>query len=300
MPVFTADDHASFQENGYVIARNVVPAENLRATIAMIWEFLGMDPSDPGDWYRPPLSPGGMLEVYQHQALWNNRQSPRVHQAFSELLGTQRLWVSFDRANMKPPRNPDHPEYDHKGFIHWDTDTRKLPKPLGVQGVLALADTSEEMGGFQGVPELFHGLDAWLQSQPADRNPFAPDLTGFSITPIPARAGDLIIWNALFPHGNGHNVSDRPRLAQYISMFATPSSEEWTVEWGQRRQDRIHRWQDRLPPDASWAPGDPRRWEQEHGQTAELTPLGRKLLGLDLWEDTPEDTLQKDAPQPEG
>jgi len=285
MPIFTAEDHARFQTDGYVIARDVVPAENLRATAAMIWEFLGMDPADPGDWYRPPLSPGGMLEVYQHPALWDNRQAPRVHQAFSELLGTERLWVSFDRVNMKPPRSADHPEYDHKGFIHWDTDTRDLPKPLGVQGVLALTDTTEEMGGFQGVPELFRGLDAWLQTQPADRNPRVPDLTGFGITPIPARAGDLIIWNSLFPHGNGHNVSDRPRLAQYVSMFATPSSDEWTVEWEQRRQDRIHRWQDRLPPDASWASGDPRRWEQEHGQTAKLTPLGRKLLGLDLWGD---------------
>ena len=66
MPVFTAADHAFFRENGYVIARDVVPAKNLRAAVAMIWDFLGMDPTDPSDWYRPPLSPGGMLEVYQH------------------------------------------------------------------------------------------------------------------------------------------------------------------------------------------------------------------------------------------
>ena len=31
-------------------------------------------------------------------------------------------------------------------------------------------------------------------------------------------------------------------------------------------------------------PGDPRRIEEDHGTTAELTPLGRKLLGLDLWD----------------
>lgn len=277
-PVFTADDHAFFQKNGYVIARSVVPPENLRAVIEMIWEFLGMDPSNPDDWYRPPLSPGGMLEIYQHQALWNNRQAPRVHQAFSELLGTEKLWVSFDRANLKPPRHPDHPEYDHKGFIHWDADTSKLPRPGGVQGVLALTDTTADMGGFQGVPELFRNFDAWLPSQPADRNPFAPDLTGFDVTPIPAGAGDLIIWSKLFPHGNGHNTSDRPRFAQYIAM--SPAQEENK----EKRQDRIMRWRDRLPPAASWAPGDPRHWEQEHGATAELTPLGQKLLGLEPWD----------------
>jgi hypothetical protein len=277
MSVFTAEDHAFFQENGYVIVHNAVPPENLQATIALIWEFLGMDPATPEDWYRPPLSPGGMLEVYQHQALWNNRQAPRVHQAFAELLGTEKLWVSFDRVNMKPPRHPGHPQYDHQGFIHWDTDTRDLPKPLALQGVLALTDTSEDMGGFQGVPELFHGLEAWLQTQPADRNPRAPDLTGFFITPIPARAGNLIIWNTLFPHGNGHNISNWPRLAQYISMSpARPENEEV-------RRDRVRRWQDRLPPNAPWAPGDPRHWEQDQSKTAELSPLGRKLLGLDHW-----------------
>ena len=284
-PVFTAEDHAFFRENGYVIARDVVTPGLLHGVIQMIWDFLGMDPDDPGDWYRPPLTRGGMLEIYQHPALWATRQHPRVHQAFSELFGTERLWVSFDRVNMKPPRRPDHPEYDHKGFIHWDTDTSKLPQPFRVQGVLALTDTTAEMGGFQGVPELYRTLEEWIRTQPADRNPRAPDLTGFEITPIPANAGDLVIWNTLFPHGNGHNVSDRPRLAQYISMFRTVSSAEWTAEWEERRQDRVSRWRDRLPPSADWAPGDPRGWEREHGRTAELTPLGRKLLGLDVWED---------------
>jgi hypothetical protein len=281
MPIFSEKDHAFFRDNGYVIAHSVIPPENLRAVIDMIWEFLGMDPSDPEGWYRPPLSPGGMLEVYQHQALWDNRQSPRVHQAFSELFGTEKLWVSVDRANLKPPRHPGHPEYDHKGFIHWDTDTSKLPQPFCVQGVLALTDTTKEMGGFQGVPELFHDLASWLPRQPVDRNPFAPDLTGFEITPIPAQAGDLIVWNKLFPHGNGHNVSTQPRLAQYISMSPAHEDDE------KRRQDRIMQWRDRLPPSYYWAPGDPRNWEREHGATAELTPLGRKLLGLDRWENNP-------------
>jgi hypothetical protein len=74
MPIFTAKDLEFFDQNGYVIARNVVPQTNLDAVIAAIWEFLGMNPHDPNDWYRPPHSPGGMVELYQHQALWDNRQ----------------------------------------------------------------------------------------------------------------------------------------------------------------------------------------------------------------------------------
>lgn len=278
MSIFTPVDHAFFQNNGYVVVPNAVPQANLDAVIALIWDFLGMSPDRPDDWYRAPLTPGGMLEIYQHQALWDNRQFPRVHQAFSELFGTENLWVSFDRVNMKPPQNPAHPDYDHKGFIHWDTDTSQDLKPFGVQGVLCLTDTTPDMGGFQCVPELFRDLEAWIATQPADRNPRHPDLTGFSITPVPAKAGDLIIWHRLLPHGNGHNISPKPRLAQYITMFPARFDDEAA------RQTRIELWRERRAPSANWVIGDPRGWEQTHGQTAELTPLGKKLLGMESWE----------------
>lgn len=108
-------------------------------------------------------------------------------------------------------------------------------------------------------------------------DPRAPDLTGFAVTPVPARAGDLVIWDRLLAHGNGHNVSNRPRLAQYVTMFpARPDDEDF-------RRKRVAQWHDRLPPDTDWAPGDPRGWRQEHGRTADLSPLGCILLGLDAW-----------------
>ena len=47
------------------------------------------------------------------------------------------------------------------------------------------------------------------------------------------------------------------------------------------RDGRIKRWRERTP---GGFPGDPRRIEEDHGTTAELTPLGRRLLGLDLWD----------------
>ncbi len=284
MAVLSQEDHAFFARNGYVIIHDAVPQQNLDAVIDALWEFLEMDRNNPEDWYREPLRPNGMVEMYQHQVLWNNRQHPRVYEAFAELLGTPRLWVSIDRACLKPPRHPAHPEYDSKGFIHWDADTTHLPMPLSVQGVLCLADTDRDQGGFQCVPELFRNFDDWLQTQPSDRNPYAPDLTGLTIEPIPGKAGDLIIWNRLLAHGNGHNISSKPRFAQYLSMFEASPQAAQGEGWGGDQEARIQQWQERLPPDARWAPGDPRRWEQLHGTTAELTPLGRKLLGCDAWD----------------
>jgi phytanoyl-CoA dioxygenase PhyH len=276
-PILKPEDHAFFAEHGYLVIPNAVPQGNLDAVIDLIWEFLGMDRNDPEDWYREPHRVGGMVEVYQHQALWDNRQHPRLYRIFSEILGTRRLWVSMDRACMKPPRHPDHPEYDHAGFIHWDVDTSKLPVPFGVQGVLCLADTEPDQGGFQCVPGMHRNLEAWIKTQPRNRNPRRPDLSGLRVTPVPARAGDLIIWNRLLPHGNGRNLSTQPRLAQYITMYPAAERDE------NQRQRRIRLWKERLHPEGRAFPGDPRRVEQKRYRTAELTPLGRRLLGLDLW-----------------
>ncbi len=278
--VLTEKDLRFFDENGYLRVPNAVPIENCQAVIDAIFDNLGMDPDDPRDWYRPPLSPGGMIEMYHHPAMWNNRQNPKVHAIYTDLFGTEKLWVSFDRVNLKPPQNPDHPEYDHKGFMHWDADiTRAATSKFGVQGVLYLADTTSDMGGFHCAPGHHKKVLEWANAaprQPGDKM----DMTGVPVMPIPGKAGDLVIWNRLLYHGNGHNRTHCPRLAQYIAMYDISEGDAWT----KGREDRIHRWMNRLPPDAPWAPGDPRQVEQKYGTTAALTPLGRKVLGLDEWD----------------
>ncbi|MBM3457475.1 MAG: phytanoyl-CoA dioxygenase family protein [Armatimonadetes bacterium] len=280
-PILRPADHAFFVEHGYVVIPEAVPPENLQAVVDLIFRFLDADPHDPETWYRPPHRPGGMVEVYQHQALWDNRQHPRVHQIFSEILGTHRLWVSTDRACLKPPRHPDHPAYDHKGFIHWDIDTSVLPLPLCVQGVLCLTDTAPDQGGFQCVPGMHRRLEEWVKTQPSDRDPRRPDLTGLDVRAIPGRAGDMIVWHRGLPHGNGHNVSASPRLAQYILMQPPP---EPAHEYETQRERRVAMWRERLHPGGPSFPGDPREVERRQYQTAELTPLGRRLLGVDPWE----------------
>ena len=174
-----------------------------------------------------------MVEIYQHQALWDNRQYPKVHQAFSEIWETEKLWVSLDRANMKPPSRKDKPDWQNEGMIHWDTDTSVLKVPFGVQGVLYLTDTSEDPGGFQCVPEFHNLFEDWVKSQPEDRNPRRPDLEGLEVKSIPGKAGDLLIWHRLLAHGNGHNLSNRPRLAQYITMSPSEGRKE------EERKERI-------------------------------------------------------------
>jgi ectoine hydroxylase-related dioxygenase (phytanoyl-CoA dioxygenase family) len=265
------------EKNGYVVVPGVVPRQNLNAVVADIFRHTGADPDKRESWYLPGIiSRAGMVEMYQFQSMWDNRQFPALYDVFRQVMCTEQLWVSLDRANMKPPADPRHPEIDDS-FIHWDTDTSKYPDiPFRVQGVLALTDTDDSMGGFQCVPELYRQLADWIKRQAADRHPRKPDLTGYEITKVVMQAGDLVVWSTLLPHGNGHNLSDRPRLAQYITMSPAREDDD------DARQKRIDSWQRHLP--GPGFPGDARKNEVLlEPQSATLTALGRKLLGSDRW-----------------
>jgi hypothetical protein len=280
--VLTEEDWRFWIYNGYVIIKNAVPKEQAKRTAGFLWEFEGKDPHDPDTWYTPPraemkmkeLTNTGMVEVYNHQLLWDNRQTPKVHAAFADIWGTEKLWCTIDRANLNFPLRPG---FEYKAFIHWDYDPET--KPQNVQGVLALADQmDEEMGGFQCIPELFRTYDQWKLMQPADRDHFKPDTTGFEPEKIRMEAGDLLIFNSSQPHGIRANKSkDKVRIAQYISMMPAEEENEDLRQW------RIRSWRDRIAPEGYAFPGDPRRWEQTKYETAELSGLGRKLLGLDKW-----------------
>jgi hypothetical protein len=49
------------------------------------------------------------------------------------------------------------------------------------------------------------------------------------------------------------------------------------------RQWRISSWRERRAPEGYAFPGDPRGWEQTKYEAAELSELGKKLLGLERW-----------------
>lgn len=282
--VLSEDDWAFWQHNGYIVVKKAVPREQALATAAFLWEFEEKNPDDPSTWYTAPraemqmkeLIGAGMVEVYNHQQLWNNRQHPRVYEAFTDIWGADELWVAIDRGNLNFPMRPG---FEYKGFIHWDYDPET--KPQNVQGVLALSDqTDEHMGGFQCIPWLFRHYDSWKQTQPADRDPFQPDITGLEdkIVKVGMEAGDLLIFNSLLPHGIRPNHSlDKVRVAQYISMMPAEEDNEPLRQW------RIRSWQERIAPEGYAFPGDPRRWEQTKYGRAELTELGEKLLGLKKW-----------------
>lgn len=283
--VLSIEDWNFWLHNGFVVIKNAVSREQAQKTADFLWEFEEKNPNNPESWYTAAraemqmkeLQGTGMIEVYNHQLLWENRQTERVYNAFVDIWGTEKLWATIDRANLNFPIQPG---FEYKGFIHWDYDPET--KPQNVQGVLALADqTNLEMGGFQCIPWLYRNYDSWKQSQPEDRNRFQPDTKGLEehFVKVPLEAGDLLIFNSLEPHGiRPNNSKDKVRIAQYISMMPAEEENIALKEW------RINSWKNRIAPEGHAFPGDPRNWEQTKYNTAKLSTLGEKLLGLKSWD----------------
>ena len=283
LKVLSVNDWTFWIQNGYIVIKNAVAKEQAKKTANFLWKFEEKNSQDPSTWHSPPraemkmkeLAGTGMVEVYNHQYLWENRQERKIYDSFVDIWGTEKLWVTIDRANLNFPIRKN---FEYKSFIHWDYDPDT--KPQNVQGVLALEDQTDlSMGGFQCIPWLYKNYNLWKKSQPKNRDRFKPDVSGLKdkIVKVPLQAGDLLIFNSTLPHGIRPNYSNKVRIAQYISMVPAEEENLDLKNW------RINSWKNRVAPEGHAFPGDPRKWEQIKYETAKLNYLGEKLLGLKNW-----------------
>jgi hypothetical protein len=224
--VFTAEEFLFWEENGYIVLHRAVPEENCAAAVKAICSFLQMDLNRPETWYGGTQGHSIWIPLLRHPALEANRDAARIHHAFAQVWGRTDLWATTDQTGMNPP------ERDGWRFpgpnLHWDTSLA-LPIPLGVQGVLYLADTAADQGAFTCIPGFHRKIEAWLKSLPPGRDPRGENLAALGAVPIAGKAGDLIIWNHALPHGSSPNRAAKPRIVQYITL--RPSHWSYNPTW---------------------------------------------------------------------
>lgn len=224
-PVLSADDLGFWDEHGYVVLHDAVPAASREATAQALWDHLGARLDDPESWYRQ-RNQGIMVQYFQHPAFEANRRSPRIHKAFAQLWDTADLWATTDRVGFNVPERAGWPFPGPD--LHWDVSL-KTPIPLGTQGILYLTDTPPEQGALTLVPGFHRRADTWLAGLPRGADPRRQDLHALGSQPIGGRAGDLVIWHQALPHGSRPNRGTQPRMVQYIAMFPTRVEEQ--DEW---------------------------------------------------------------------
>ena len=102
-PVLSAADLTFWNQHGYVVLHDAVPAATNEAAAAEIWRHLDARPDDPASWYRRG-DHGIMVQHFQHPAFEANRRSPRIHKAFAQLWGSADLWCTTRPRRLQRAR----------------------------------------------------------------------------------------------------------------------------------------------------------------------------------------------------
>ena len=309
----------------------LIPLDLCANAAAVIRRFIGADDARPETWYtntqdiydatlspRPAHGPCGMVQLYHHATLWALRQHPAIHACFADVYGTERLYVTCDRAHFKPPQSAAHPAWSDAGPVHsglhWDVDVKNTPVPFSVQGVVYLEDTMAETGALRVVPSC-RGRLATVDDSEA--------------VAVEGPAGSLVLFCGIRPmawgmactavDGRGVNTvafGDEARSGSRLRAFRPMSP---CSPWMPRRSLAIGlrtprcRWPTRARLRTTRTRGDPAcrathastagaaacrcstkirasrsstrapPGEEDGEQFGGLTPLGRRLVGLDEW-----------------
>jgi len=234
----------------------------------------------------PPPPPTGAEETEEEQQAREESEDKAHRDAgvvFKGEYATKNHWLHWDL-------NPFHGGTSAAGYAPRDIPFDALAQNYGgirVQGVLNLSDNPEERGGFQCVPR-FHGARyfQWIEenresygTRPdvAKRN-FTEvpeeDLMREEILRVPMKAGSLLVWNSQLPHANFPNTSDEFRMVQYIKMIPEEDPREFQPVM----------WMDKFKT-SEWFP---------EGFTP--SELGRKLLGLEPWDEPFSEVISDSCP----
>lgn len=113
--VLSEEDFAFWQTYGYIVVKEAIPAEAARRLLDFAWDFQGLSPDRPEDWYRErdyrdeldrELHIYGFVEAYHHQLIWDSRQARRVYDAFVDVWDCEEPLGHPRPAQPQPTEHP--------------------------------------------------------------------------------------------------------------------------------------------------------------------------------------------------
>ncbi|HLP63971.1 phytanoyl-CoA dioxygenase family protein [Flavobacterium sp.] len=225
--ILTAEDLAFWNQNGYIVVKNVISKEDCENTRNAIWEFLGKSIEDEQSWYtQHPEQSGMMVHFSDHPTLNANRNSSRIKKAYEQLYQSTAIYKTIDKVSFNPPITNN---YSFKGSnLHWDVSLH-LPIPNRLQGLIYLSDCAENEGAFHCVPRFHNEIEQWMKNLPENVSPREYALQTLKPIPIVGEAGDMVIWHQALPHCATANYGKTPRMVQYLTYFPNEykESEIW-------------------------------------------------------------------------
>jgi ectoine hydroxylase-related dioxygenase (phytanoyl-CoA dioxygenase family) len=263
----------SFFRDGYLLVPSVLTAPEVARYSQAVLDLVPRDLTVPEGWganagrFKPyRRGAGGDLDdTVDTPDLLPLLCNERLYEVAARLLGSRQLRV-FDGSVGITMRNMSDQRRALSQDLHVDASVPKkadqflcTPEELQVGGCYYLTDVEPGGGGIHVVP----GGHRWVAEQaakdPKGRHLYedwkrVPSMETVEVT---GKAGDFAILHHLMPHAASHNRLPRTRLAYFVRYI---------------RCDHAHG-------------GDPKAAPRAYGdaQLAAMSPLGRKLLGVDHW-----------------
>jgi ectoine hydroxylase-related dioxygenase (phytanoyl-CoA dioxygenase family) len=286
-----------FDRFGFVCVRDVLSAAEIANTLDEFFNQFDAKSIDSIDAFfgrqdHVKLGLVGVSSEIDRPVQLMNRAAPAVYETFVNLLDEEHLFVDHGRMGVLRPtfwNGVEKPEWRtvdrwlhldcnpltnrisvaSVGNAHLNHDQTKQWLP---QGLIALTDARKQDGGFWCVPGSHRIAHEWARAQRAEEKRGssllveADDPMRDHIQKITVRAGTLLVWNNLTFHANHPNRSERWRVVQYVRMYPigkTPFTPLWPAkEFDQHRQI--------------------------------LTPLARRLFGIDSWQNENDESDRDD------
>jgi hypothetical protein len=271
--VLTDEQVDRFWRDGYLLVEGVLTAEEVERYRGAALGLLPDDLSLPAHWYvhdgriKPMRSPDDdMFDTPELLPLMGNE---RLYAVMTRLFGTHRL-RAFDGSIGITLRNDGLADRVLSQDLHVDAsvpadvDFLFTPEEVQLGGCYYLTDVEPNGGGIHVVPGGHRILEEEVgAARAAGENGRAlhqawKRVTHLDSVEVTGRAGSFAPLHHLLPHGASHNRRPTTRVAQFMRYV---------------REGHPHG-ADRPQP----------RGRYDAAQLAAMTPLTRRLLGLDPWE----------------
>lgn len=257
-----------FQENGYVVVDQVSEKNQRENLVKLIDQLIQKD--------IPHSRRVGFLDLYHDDRLAQLRQNPRIYNVFSKILGTEKLWVVFDRVIFQDKNESEDPLNPHV-----DQNPVANPGFSNVQAMIALRDMNESTGTLALVPQshlFFDEYAKWVK--PGDGYVEHQGERALSFVGLRLREGQLVIWDSRTTHSRFRGEAKTNRYAALVTFTYAKDDPELTA----LRLKYFHE-------GTGWnchaaglrATARPRCEISLRQNPEDLTPLGRKLYGLESW-----------------
>jgi ectoine hydroxylase-related dioxygenase (phytanoyl-CoA dioxygenase family) len=209
----TPDQHSFYDENGYLLIRGFISADEAAALRAEVHAIAARQGPTNATWES--VSGQGTKLEHSHDVQFRSAAftrllvDPRLTGVFTSLIGPN-VQLHHNKMFIKPPERgspfPMHQDFGyfpHRG-VSMTAAILHLDAAPEVKGCVRLYPGSHKLGPLQAFGQDHH-VDT-------DKFPLS------EATPVEAEAGDLLVFNYLTVHGSGLNTSNEPRTTWLVQV----------------------------------------------------------------------------------